>query len=67
MTIGTDAQIYTGHLRNANQTLQRVIQVARERNKRRNRGKEIQRTGPAMVHLVEAFCHKTRSCAFDSW
>jgi len=67
MAIGIDAQFYTGHLPNAKQKLQRVIQVARERNKRRNKGKEILRTGPAMVQLVEALCHKTRSCAVDSW
>ena len=67
MTIVTDAQIYTGHLPNGNQALQRMIQIARERNKQGNKGKETQRTGPAMVHLVQTFCHKTRSCAFDFW
>ena len=43
MTIGTDAQIYTGQLPNVNQKHHRVIQVARERNKRRNKGKGILR------------------------
>jgi len=67
MAIGTDAQIYTGHLPNTNRKLQRVTQVAHERNKRRNKGKGILRTGPTMVQLVEALCHKNRSCVFDSW